>query len=268
MPCREIFLKKIGGVCNLPGGDLRLMVEFPEREMNKKMIHKLKTDMKMKRLVMTALLSLVLWTGATVMAQTGNVNPTSKPTAAVAAATTESDTLGDMNETEAYKVRMAELQLERDRTFYTTEADAEDILDAIVPVLGITVPFLFAFLIIFFFIYYRNKKQKAHYQVIEKAIEAGRELPDGFFESPRSRQARPDKLVTLNQGLVFLGIGLGFAIWSIVLWSINGTEEFGGGVGVFLLGLAAIFILVGAGKLILYRVSSRPENDHTDNQPE
>ena len=224
--------------------------------------------MKMKRLVMTALLSLVLWTGATVMAQTGNVNPTSKPTAAVAAATTENDTLGDMNETEAYKIRMAELQLERDRTFYTTEADAEDILDAIVPVLGITVPFLFAFLIIFFFIYYRNKKQKAHYQVIEKAIEAGRELPDGFFESPRSRQARPDKLVTLNQGLVFLGIGLGFAIWSIVLWSINGTEESGGGVGIFLLGLAAIFILVGAGKLILYRVSSRPENDHTDNQPE
>lgn len=222
----------------------------------------------MKRLVMTALLSLVLWTGATVMAQTGNVNPTSKPTAAVAAATTENDTLGDMNETEAYKIRMAELQLERDRTFYTTEADAEDILDAIVPVLGITVPFLFAFLIIFFFIYYRNKKQKAHYQVIEKAIEAGRELPDGFFESPRSRQARPDKLVTLNQGLVFLGIGLGFAIWSIVLWSINGTEESGGGVGIFLLGLAAIFILVGAGKLILYRVSSRPENDHTDNQPE
>lgn len=222
----------------------------------------------MKRLVMTALLSLVLWTGASVMAQNGNVNPTSKPTAAVATATTESDTLGDMNETEAYKVRMAEIELEKQRSLMHYEADAEDILDAIVPVLGITVPFLFAFLVIFFFIYYRNKKQKAHYQVIEKAIEAGRELPDGFFESPRSRQARPDKLVILNQGLVFLGIGLGLAIWSIVMWSINGTEESGGGVGVFLLGLAAIFILVGAGKLILYRVSSRPENDHTDNQPE
>ena len=217
---------------------------------------------------MTALLSLVLWTGASVMAQNGNVNPTSKPTAAVATATTESDTLGDMNETEAYKVRMAEIELEKQRSLMHYEADAEDILDAIVPVLGITVPFLFAFLVIFFFIYYRNKKQKAHYQVIEKAIEAGRELPDGFFESPRSRQARPDKLVIFNQGLVFLGIGLGLAIWSIVMWSINGTEESGGGVGVFLLGLAAIFILVGAGKLILYRVSSRPENDHTDNQPE
>lgn len=218
--------------------------------------------------MMTALLSLVLWTGANVMAQNGNVNPTSKPTAAVAAATTENDTLGGMDETEAYKVRMAEIELEKQRALAHYEPDAEDILDAIIPVLGITVPFLFAFLIIFFFIYYRNKKQKAHYQVIEKAIEAGRELPDGFFESPRSRQARPDKLVILNQGLVFLGIGLGFAIWSIVMWSINGTEESGGGVGVFLLGLAAIFILVGAGKLILYRVSSRTENDHTDNQPE
>lgn len=218
--------------------------------------------------MMTALLSFVLWTGATVMAQNGNVNPTSKPTAAVAAATTENDTLGGMNETEAYKIRMAEIELEKQQSLVRYEADAEDILDAIVPVLGITVPFLFAFLVIFFFIYYRNKKQKAHYQVIEKAIEAGRELPDGFFESPRSRQALPDKLVILNQGLVFLGIGLGLAIWSIVMWSINGTEESGGGVGIFLLGLAAIFILVGAGKLILYRVSSRTENDHTDNQPE
>lgn len=217
---------------------------------------------------MTALFSLVLWTGATVMAQTGNVNPTSKPTATVAAATTENDTLGDMNETEAYKIRMAEIELEKQQALVHYEADAEDILDAIVPVLGITVPFLFAFLVIFFFIYYRNKKQKAHYQVIEKAIEAGRELPDGFFESPRSRQARPDKLVTLNQGLVFLGIGLGFAIWSLVKWGIDGTEEFGDSYGIFLLGLAAIFILVGAGKLILYRVSSHPENDHTDNQPE
>ncbi len=221
--------------------------------------------MKMKRLVMTALLSLVLWTGATVTAQAGNAAPATKQATAEVA---DSDTLDGMTGSEAYRLRMAELQLERDRTFYTTEADAEDILDAIVPVLGITVPFLFAFLIIFFFIYYRNKKQKAHYQVIEKAIEAGRELPDGFFESPRSRQVRPDKLVTLNQGLVYLGVGLGFAIWSIVKWSIDGTAEFGDSYGIFLLGLAAIFILVGAGKLILYRVSSRPGNDHTDNQPE
>lgn len=222
----------------------------------------------MKRLVMTALLSLVLWTGATMTAQAGNAAPATKQTAAVAVAAADSDTLGGMTESEAYKVRMAEIQLERDRAFFTTGPDTEDILDAIIPVLGITVPFLFVFLIIFFYIYYRNKKQKAHYEVIEKAIEAGRELPDGFFESPQSRQARPDKLVALNQGLVYLGIGLGFAIWSIVKWSIDGTEEFGRSYGIFLLGLAAIFILVGAGKLILYRVSSRPENENPGNQPE
>lgn len=236
--------------------------------MNRKTIHQLKTDSKMKRFVMTALLSLVLWTGATAMAQTGSVKPTVKPAAAVASATTENDTLGGMTESEAYKVRMAEIELERQQALSIYEPDAEDILGAMIPVLGITVPFLFVFLIVFFYIYYRNKKQKAHYEVIEKAIEAGRELPDGFFESPRSRQVRPDKLVTLNQGLVYLAIGLGFAIWSIVKWGIDGTAEFGGSYGIFLLGLAAIFILVGAGKLILYRVSSRPGNDHTDNQPE
>ena len=74
--------------------------------------------------------------------------------------------------------------------------------------------------------------------------------------------------MALNHGLIYLGVGLGFAIWSIVKWSIDDTEVFGDSYGIFLLGLAAIFILVGAGKLILYRVSSRPENDNTGNQPE
>ena len=221
--------------------------------------------MKMKRLVMTALLSLVLWTGATVTAQAGNAAPATKQATAEVA---DSDTLDGMTGSEAYRLRMAELQLERDRTFYTTEPDAEDILEAVLPLLAVAAPFIVVFLIVFFLYYYRNKKQKAYYQVIERAIEAGRELPDEFFETSQSRQARPDKLVALNHGLIYLGVGLGFAIWSIVMWSINGTEESGGGVGVFLLGLAAIFILVGVGKLILYRVSSRPENDNTGNQPE
>lgn len=221
--------------------------------------------MKMKRLVMTALLSLVLWTGATVTAQAGNAAPATKQ---VTAEVADSDTLDGMTGSEAYKVRMAELQLERDRTFYTTEPDAEDILEAILPLLAVATPFIVVFLIVFFLYYYRNKKQKAYYQVIERAIEAGRELPDEFFETSRSRQARPDKLVALNHGLIYLGVGLGFAIWSIVKWSIDGTEVFGDSYGIFLLGLAAIFILVGAGKLILYRVSSRPENDNTGNQPE
>ena len=222
----------------------------------------------MKRMMMTALLSLVLWTGAVMAAPAGNANSTKQQQATVATAVADSDSLGGMTESEAYKIRMAELQLERDRTFYTTGADAEDILDALVPLLAVTCPFLFAFLIIFFYIYYRNKKQKAHYQVIEKAIEAGRELPDGFFETPKSRQPRPDKLVALNQSLVFLGIGIGLAIWSIVKWSIGGTEEFGNSYGIFLLGLAVIFILVGVGKLIFYRVSSRTEEDNNTHQPE
>ena len=98
---------------------------------------------------MTALLSLVLWTGATAMAQTGSV----KPTATVAAATNESDTLGGMTESEAYKVRMAEIELERQQALSIYEPDAEDILGAMIPVLGITVPFLFVFLLVFFYIY-------------------------------------------------------------------------------------------------------------------
>ena len=106
--------------------------------------------MKMKRLVMTALLSIVMWTGATVTAQAGNAAPATKQATAEVA---DSDTLDGMTGSEAYKVRMAELQLERDRTFYTTEPDAEDILEAILPFLSVSAPFITVFLIVFFLYY-------------------------------------------------------------------------------------------------------------------
>lgn len=96
--------------------------------------------------------------------------------------------------------------------------------------------------------------------LFETAIEAGRELPDKFFESSVPKQAQPGRLTALNQGLIFLGTGLGLAVWSIVKWCIGGTEAFAGGYGLFIFGLALICILVGAGKLVLYRVSSREED--------
>lgn len=199
----------------------------------------------MKRIIMAALLSLMLWTGATVAAHAEDaVRQESSEAATVEVA----DTPGDMTESEAYRIRMAEIEKKR------------QVISSFIPILGITMPFIFAFLVIFFVIYYRNKQKQAHYQIIETAIEAGRELPDQFFETSGPKQAQPGKLAALNQGLIFLGIGLGLAVWSIVKWCIGGTEAFAGGYGLFIFGLALICILVGAGKLVFYRVSSREED--------
>lgn len=220
----------------------------------------------MKRIMMAALLSLMLWTGANIAA---HAEDAAAPQGISEAAAVEgADTLGGMTESEAFKVRMAEIELERQQWLITQSSGTEDVILSVIPILGITVPFVFAFLVIFFYIYFRNKQKQTHYKVIETAIEAGRELPDKFFETSSPKPARPDKLAALNQGLVFLGIGLGLALWSIVKWCIGGTETFAGGYGIFIFGLALICILVGAGKMVLYRISSRRDNGGTETDQE
>jgi hypothetical protein len=153
----------------------------------------------MKKMFMMMLLSIVSWTGAVTATEATaplkSNGPVAQQEAVVAA-----DTLNGMTPSEAFQIRMKELEFERDRVFFQSESDTEDIIDSLVPLFAIVSPFLIAFLIVFFYIYYRNKKVQSRYRVMEKAIESGRELPEGFFDEPESK--RPSKFSTLNQGLV------------------------------------------------------------------
>ena len=198
----------------------------------------------MKKMFMMMLLSIVSWTGAVTATEATaplkSNGPVAQQEAVVAA-----DTLNGMTPSEAFQ---------RDRTLFQDEPDAEDIIDSLVPLFAIVSPFLIAFLIVFFYIYYRNKKVQSRYRVMEKAIESGRELPEGFFDEPESK--RPSKFSTLNQA-----VGIGSFIWCI-----GGAYELDEGFGALLVGLAAIFTLIGIGKLILYRVESRKEVRDTDEQ--
>ena len=202
----------------------------------------------MKKMFMMMLLSIVSWTGAVTATEATaplkSNGPVAQQEAVVAA-----DTLNGMTPSEAFQIRMKELEFERDKTFFQDEPDAEDIIDSLVPLFAIVSPFLIAFLIVFFYIY----------RVMEKAIESGRELPEGFFDEPESK--RPSKFSTLNQGLVCTAVGIGSFIWCI-----GGAYELDEGFGALLVGLAAIFTLIGIGKLILYRVESRKEVRDTDEQ--
>ena len=203
----------------------------------------------MKKIFMAVLLSVVSWAGAAVAAEA-----TASRQSGVSVAQQETiaaDTLGGMTPSEAFQVRMKELDLKmvRERALFQSSPDAEDIIDSLVPILGVSFPFLVAFFIVFFYIYYRNKKVQSRYRVMEKAIESGRELPEGFFDE--SKPKRSDKFTTLNQGLVCMAVGIGSFIWYI-----SGVNNPG---ATFLLGFAAIFTLIGVGKLILYRVESRKE---------
>ena len=121
----------------------------------------------MKKMFMMMLLSIVSWTGAVTAAEATaplkSNGPVAQQEAVVAA-----DTLNGMTPSEAFQIRMKELEFERDKTFFQDEPDAEDIIDSLVPLFAIVSPFLIAFLIVFFYIYYRNKKVQSRYRVMER----------------------------------------------------------------------------------------------------
>lgn len=110
----------------------------------------------MKKMFMMMLLSIVSWTGAVTAAEATAPLESNAPAAQQEAVV--ADTLNGMTPSEAFQIRMKELAVERDRMFFQEEPDAEDIIDSLVPLFAIVSPFLIAFLIVFFYIYYRNKK--------------------------------------------------------------------------------------------------------------
>lgn len=97
----------------------------------------------MKRIIVAALLSLMLWTGASVAANAADV--AERQDASAAGAVADSDKFGGMTESEAYRIRMAEIEKERQQALISEKSDAEDVIFTFTPIVGITVPFIFAF---------------------------------------------------------------------------------------------------------------------------
>lgn len=111
----------------------------------------------MKKMFMMMLLSIVSWTGAVTAAEATAPLESNAPAAQQEAVV--ADTLNGMTPSEAFQIRMKELAVERDRMFFQEEPDAEDIIDCFGSILLLLFHlFLIAFLIVFFYIYYRNKK--------------------------------------------------------------------------------------------------------------
>ena len=160
----------------------------------------------MKKIFMAVLLSVVSWAGAAVAAEATASRQSGVPVAQQE--TIAVDTLGGMTPSEAFQLRMKELDLERarDRALFQSSPDAEDIIDSLVPLVGVSFPFFVAFFIVFFYIYYRNKKVQSRYRVMEKAIESGREVPEGTFDGSKTK--RSEKFTILNLGIGWMAVGI------------------------------------------------------------
>ncbi len=201
----------------------------------------------MKRVLSIVIVTIVAWMSMTAVAQEV------ADTALVVAEQVEA--VEGMSESEAYKVHMEELALERLKVSRSTI----DMQDDIIPLVAIISSMGFPVLIVFLFAFYKNKKEQARYWVMEKAIESGRELPEGFFDEPQKKETISSNTKMLHQGTIFTAIGAGLIIWGFTSSMVDSMTDIMKGIGV-------IFSLVGWGKLLVYSIKTRKENPADRNE--
>lgn len=115
---------------------------------------------------------------------------------------------------------------------------------------AVIAPFLAGFLIVLVVLIFNHRNKKAKYRLMEKAIEAGREIPQSFFEEAKSKKTPLQSAFTL----IGAGIGLFLMLWFMA----DHNVAFVG----------AIPLLIGLGKLLAYKMeekSSKPEENDQQN---
>jgi hypothetical protein len=125
------------------------------------------------------------------------------------------------------------------------KADSSNIVSMaiLIPIIGTICGCLLIALVIFLIFYFRYKNRQAKYRLAEKALEAGKPMPEGVFSGVASDQssAKGGHLASYNtverdKGIqnAFLGLGL-----FIFLWAITGS------FGIGCIGLLVMFIGIG-----------------------
>lgn len=124
---------------------------------------------------------------------------------------------------------------------FAAESIAEKTMN--VALVGSIVPFVTAVAILLIIFYFRAKNQQKKYEVLEKAIERGVEVPPNFFQV-NDKQTRGSKLETAF-ALIAVGIGL------VLLGIFNRSQAS------VILPIASIPFLIGIGKLLAYKIEKK-----------
>lgn len=126
--------------------------------------------------------------------------------------------------------------------FYTLVKGLEDI---IIPLIAIVCPFIMVCVIIFIIASNATKRRQRKYDMVEKAIENGVEIPEYVFrEAPDKDDAKTGKS-TLNNAVILIAVGIAVTLFFI----INGDYE--------VAALSSVILLLGIGKLIVYILDAR-----------
>lgn len=131
---------------------------------------------------------------------------------------------------------------DNNNNFYTLVKGLEDI---IIPLIAIVCPFIMVCVIIFIIASNATKRRQRKYDMVEKAIENGVEIPEYVFrEAPEKDDAKTGKS-TLNNAVILIAVGIAVTLFFI----INGDYE--------VAALSSVILLLGIGNLIVYILDAR-----------
>ena len=110
----------------------------------------------------------------------------------------------------------------------------------LVPIFAIIFGCAVPVLIIFFIFWYRHKDKQAQYRLAEKALENGKDIPEGLFKEVQGTTDVHAKGVKN----AFLGLGLGIFLWAL-------TGEFGLGC------IGFMIMFMGIGQIVIHYTQNK-----------
>ena len=131
---------------------------------------------------------------------------------------------------------------DNNNNFYTLVKGLEDI---IIPVIAIVCPFIMVCVIIFIIASNATKRRQRKYDMVEKAIENGVEIPEYVFrEAPEKDDEKPAKSA-LNSAVILIAVGIAVTLFFTIKENYDVAA------------LSSVILLLGIGKLIVYILDAR-----------
>ena len=133
---------------------------------------------------------------------------------------------------------------DNNNNFYTLVKGLEDI---IIPLIAIVCPFIMVCVIIFIIASNATKRRQRKYEMVEKAIESGVEIPEYVFrEAPEKDDEKPAKSA-LNSAVILIAVGIAVTLFFTIKENYDVAA------------LSSVILLLGIGKLIVYILDARSE---------
>ena len=148
------------------------------------------------------------------------------------------------------EVEKARMDHERMLAEQESEGVSSNIIGLFAVILGVTVPFAAVCLILWLIFKFDSRNKKMKYQIVEKAIENGVELPKDFFNSLDNKQKKNG----FKTPVTLIAVGLALMAFFLYVGSLEVAL------------LVSMVWLIGVGYLIVAILEKKKEKANEDNQ--